>query len=101
MTGTHSGSLVAFISSASDVRETVRSQCEKFLPRAMIPQIQLLKMTSWPRTSSAKIDRAALVDMVSPVSPAPSGSEDPSASAVGILLEAHCHVRNLTLLYLA
>lgn len=95
VTGTHSGSLVAFISSASDVRETVRSQCEKFLPRAMIPQIQLLNMTSWPRTSSAKIDRAALVDMVSPLSP--SGSEDPSASAVGILLEAHRHVINLTL----
>ena len=93
VTGNHSGSLVAFISSASDVRETVRSQCEKFLPRAMIPQIQLLKMTSWPRTSSAKIDRAALVDMVSPLSP--SGSEDPSASAVGILLEAHRHKSHL------
>lgn len=82
-----SGSLVAFIPPGDqDVIETVRSHCEKLLPRVMVPQIQLLNMTAWPRTNSGKIDRSALVALVTQHSEAKAAD----ATAATILLEACC-----------
>lgn len=61
-----SQNLTAFISpDRADLMEIVRSQCEKLLPKAMIPQFHLLKMESWPRTTSGKIDRVALGELAS------------------------------------
>ena len=81
--------LVAFVSPAiAAVKEMVRFQCEKLLPRAMIPQIQLLDLSRWPRTSSAKIDRLALVEL-SPQENNKTVDQGGSGSgSIGILMEA-------------
>ena len=92
-----SQNLMAFISpDKADLREIVRSQCEKLLPKAMIPQFHLLKMESWPRTTSGKIDRVALGELASQTLTAddddPHGlnalNANQAGGAVAILMEA-------------